>query len=138
MSDFELLLVDDEEELLESFASWFSRRGFHVTTTHHPHTALASAADHKFDAAVIDLTLPEMSGLELIDRLKILGDFPIIMLSGDDNPRLLSAAIERGAYRCLLKPVSMRALEEIIQDSLKDSAIPAAAQKSAIVSESSS
>ena len=131
MSDFSLLLVDDEEELLESFETWFSARGFHVTTAHHPSLALAAAAHNEFDAAVIDVTLPEMNGLELIDKLKSMCDFPIIMLSGDDNPRLIDAALERGVYRFLAKPVSMRDVEVVIQESLRHSPLPNSMRKSA-------
>lgn len=121
MSEYRLLLVDDEEELLETFSKWFSNHGFHVTTAAHPRLALAASAYNKFDAAVVDMTLPEMNGLELIDQMKCLGDIPIIVLSGDDNPKLLDAAIKRGVYRFLLKPVSIRALENVIRESLAES-----------------
>lgn len=121
MSEYKLLLVDDEEELLDTISTWFSNHGFHVTAAYHPRLALAASAYNKFDAAVVDITLPEMNGLELIDQMKGIGDFPIIVLSGDDNPRLHDAAMERGVYRFLVKPVSMRSLEQIIRESLKDS-----------------
>ena len=120
MSDYSLLLVDDDQEILDSFAKWFARLGFHVTTAHHPRLALAAAAYNKFDAAVIDMTLPEMNGFDLIDKLKGIQDHPIIVLSGDVNPRLLDAATERGVYRFLVKPVSMRAVEEVIRESIVD------------------
>lgn len=123
MSDYSLLLVDDDEELLASFTTWFSRRGFHVTAANHPQMALAAAAYNKFDVAVIDIILPEMNGLELIDQLKPLTDAPTIVLSGDDNPKLLDAAIALGVYRFLLKPIAMRAVEETVRDCIKDSPI---------------
>ena len=136
MSEYRLLLVDDNEELLDDFAAWFSSHGFHVTAAHHPRLALAAAAYNKFDAAVVDITLPEMNGLELIDVLKGMDDFPIIVLSGDDNPRLLDAAIERGVYRLLVKPVSMRKVEEVIRESVKDSRVATPTGKAATTLES--
>ena len=135
MSEYSLLLVDDDEELLDMFTTWFSRRGFRVTTAHHPRLAMAATAYNKFDAAVIDITLPEMNGLELIDKLKGMSDLPIIVLSGDDNPRLKAAAIERGVYHFLLKPVSMRTVEEVVRESVKGSPIPSLAQKAATAPE---
>ena len=121
MSEYSLLLVDDDEDLLETFSTWFSRRGFHVTTAHHPRLAMAATAYNKFDAAIVDITLPEMNGLELIDKLKAMSDLSIIVLSGDDNPKLHDAAVEQGVYRFLLKPVSMRAVEEVVRESLANS-----------------
>jgi DNA-binding response OmpR family regulator len=120
MSESSLLVVDDDQELLDSYSRWFTRRGFQVTAAHHPRLALAAAAYNNFDAALIDVTLPEMNGLELVDKLKRICEFPVIVLSGDDNPKLRDAAIERGVYRLLLKPTSIRAVEEAIRESICD------------------
>ena len=121
MPAYSLLLVDDDEELLESFSRWFSSRGFDVTTAHHPSLAIVSTAYKKFDAAVIDITLPEMNGIELIDQLKAIGDFPIIVLSGNDSPELLAAATQRGVFQLLVKPVAMSVLETAVHRSIEES-----------------
>lgn len=120
MTDYSLLIVDDDEELLQSLTSWFSRLGFQVTTAHHPRLALVAAAYRQFDAAVIDITLPEMNGLELIDQLNSLADTPITVLSGDGNPQLKKAALDLGVYRFILKPVGLRAIEECVRDSIRE------------------
>lgn len=121
MSEHKLLFVDDEQELLDTFSNWFTKHGFDVTTAPHPRLGLIASAYNHFDAAVIDITLPEMNGIELIDELKSIGDFPIIVLSGDDNPKLVDAANERGIYRFLVKPVSMKELEDVVRESLAES-----------------
>ena len=118
MLEYSLLLVDNNEVLLDCLTTWFTRHGFQVTPAHHPRLALAAAACNEFDAAVIDITLPDMNGLELIDRLKAITDIPIIVLSGDNDPRLSEAAIERGICRFLVKPVSMRAVEQVVRESV--------------------
>ena len=133
MPEYSLLLVDDNEEILESFARWFTRRGFRVTSAHHPRLALAAVAYNEFDAAVINVALPEMNGLDLIDKLRGVCDLPIIVLSADNNSELLDAAIERGVYHLLVKPVSMRALEEVIRESMNESLISPAMQTPAAV-----
>jgi DNA-binding NtrC family response regulator len=120
MSKCSILLVDDNEEFLSIFSCWLTRRGFSVTATSNPPTALAEAANSKFDLAIIDMNLPEMSGLELIDQLKRIVELPTIVLSGDDNPRLFNSAMDRGVFRYLLKPVSMRTVENVICEILQD------------------
>lgn len=62
-----------------------------------------------------------------IDELKSIGDFPIIVVSGDSNPKLHETAIQRGIYQFLGKPVSMTLLEEVVRESLVQSAIQCAA-----------
>lgn len=121
MCEHKILFVDDEEELLESFTRWFSRRGFHVTTAHHPRLALAASASNTFDVVVVDMGLPEMNGIELVDQIKSLGDFPVIIVSGEDNPKLKEVAMEKGVYEVLLKPVSLRDIEAVVRAALENS-----------------
>lgn len=118
MSDYSLLLVDDDQETLDSMARWFIRQGFEVASACHPRQALSAASRTKFDAVVLDAFLPESSGLELMDQLRRFCDAPVIMLTKRDNQELQHEAIERGVYRYLVKPVGARRLEEIINEAL--------------------
>lgn len=121
MQEFSILIVDDDQELLDSMESWFQRHGFRVTAAHHPRLALATVAYNDFDAALIELKLDEMNGLELLEELKALQAFPVIMLTGDDNPEQKQAAIENGAYRHLVKPIRMAELEKVLREAIQDS-----------------
>ena len=126
MSSFTLLLVDDNEEILALFAKWFRRRGFLVTAVSTPNEAIEIAESTKFDVAVVDMALPEMNGLELIERLRQSFDFQAIILSGDDNPKLSNLAAVGRVFRYLLKPVSMKIVEEAILESLKAASVQVA------------
>lgn len=128
MTKCSVMLVEDDEEILNIFTSWLIRRGFQVTAATNPREALAAAAINKFDVAVIDMTLPEMNGLELIDQLRLISDFPAIVLSGDDDPKLLKLAMESGVFRYLVKPISMRNIEEVILASQEESSIQTSLQ----------
>lgn len=118
MPEYSLLFVDDDEEMLESFSVWFTRHGFQVTTSGHPQQALTAVSHNDFDVAVLDVTLPEMSGIDLMEQLKGRGDMPCIMLSGDDDPALHADAIGLGAYRYLLKPFSLGRLETLVREAI--------------------
>ena len=122
MSEYSLLFVDDDEEMLESFSTWFTRHGFQVTAAGHPRQALAAVSNNDFDVAVLDVTLPEMSGIDLMEQLKGRGDMPFIMLSGHNDPALHADAIGRGAYRFLLKPFSLSRLETFVREAIIDTA----------------
>ena len=118
MQEFSILIVDDDQELLDSMGSWFTRRGFKVIAAHHPRLAMAVVAYNDFDVAVIDFKLSEMNGIELLGKLKAMQSFPVIMLTGDDNPEHEQASRENGVYRHLVKPIRMAELEKVVRDSM--------------------
>lgn len=118
MSDFSLLLVDDDQETLDALARWFIGRGFEVASARHPRQALSAASRTNFDAVVLDAFLPESSGLELMDQLRRFCDGPVIMVTGRDDQQVQHEAIDRGVYRYLVKPVGPHRLEEIINEAL--------------------
>lgn len=60
----------------------------------------------KVDAVVLDLNLPDSSGLETFDALKSKFDIPIVILSGNDNSELVAQALQSGADNYLLKDSS--------------------------------
>lgn len=124
MTDFSLLFVDDDVELLDTFSTWFTRHGFRVTSAQHPQQALSAASCKEFDVGVVDATLPEMGGVELMEKLKGYSNMPVVMLSGCNDPTLHDEAVERGVYRFLLKPTSLRQLEEILREAIKKSTLP--------------
>jgi len=121
MAKSSILLVDDDRDMVDSFSRWFKRKGYRTTSTYHPMQCLIAAANQKFDVAVIDIGLPDMNGLELLGELIQLERFPVLVLSGISDPKIQSNAIELGADRFLVKPVSMELLERAIGDAISQS-----------------
>ena len=117
-----LLIVDDDIDQLSVLTRWFSRRGYHVVTATHPRQALVAASGRQFQAALVDASLPEIDGLELMKRLKrIQNDLPVIILSGYDflaykTPGSWSNA--DSAFACLRKPCNLGLLEKTIEDAI--------------------
>ena len=117
-----LLIVDDDIDQLSALTRWFSRRGYHVVTANHPRQALVAASGRQFQAALVDASLPEIDGLELVNRLKrIQNDLPVIILSGYDilacrTPESWSNA--DNAFASLRKPCDLGLLEATIQDAI--------------------
>ena len=66
----ELLLIDDDEELCELLVSWLSQEGFQVHACHDGNSARAALARHAPSAVVLDVMLPDGSGLELLRQLR--------------------------------------------------------------------
>ena len=117
-----LLIVDDDVDQLSTLFRWFSRRGYHVVTANHPREALVAASGRRFHAALVDASLPDMDGLELMKRLKRLQyDLPVIILSGYDFSRDKSPenwSTTHGAFVCLTKGCDLGLLEKTIEDAI--------------------
>ena len=117
-----LLIVDDDIDQLSVLSRYFSRLGYRVVTADHPSQALAAASGRQFHAALVDASLPEIDGLELMKRLKLIqNDLPVIVLSGYDFSAYQMAenwANTDSAFACLKKPCNLGLLEATIEDAI--------------------
>jgi len=80
---FQILIVDDEEDLVTFLAHRLRKRGMEVTTALEGTSALAVAAKHKFDVALVDLKMPGIDGIQVMEQLRRMQPYvEIIMLTG--------------------------------------------------------
>lgn len=108
-----LLLVEDDDEFRETCALWMSRKGHNVTEAGDAHTALQLCQTKHFDVAVVDLNMPGMNGLELLDRLhEDQIEVQVLMLTGQASVDSAVQAMKLGAYDYLSKPFPLPELEK--------------------------
>ncbi len=106
-----VLLVDDEEDFIETLAKRLKVRGLKVSSATRGKDALELTTKKNFDIVVLDLSMPEMDGLETLKKIKEKDpDVEIIMLSGHGTVRSSTKAIKMGAEDFLEKPVDIREL----------------------------
>lgn len=114
-----ILLIDDDENLGPPLATYFQR--FELTLTHalRPSVGLALLRHNPFDAAILDVMLPEMDGFELCRTIRKESDIPIVMLTarGDVMDRVVG--LELGADDYLPKPFEPRELVARVQTVLR-------------------
>lgn len=107
----ELLLIDDDQELCELLVSWLKQEGFTVRACHDGESARAALADAAPEAVVLDVMLPDGSGLELLKQLRANHpDLPVLMLSARGEPLDRILGLELGADDYLAKPCDPREL----------------------------
>jgi two-component system, response regulator RegA len=100
-----LLLVEDDTRLREVLGDALCRRGFVVTAAERVATARTLAESGRFSHAVVDLLLPDGSGLELLPLLtRTLGQCRVVMLTGYASIATAVEAIKLGAIHYLTKP----------------------------------
>ena len=106
-----LLLIDDDVELCELLSSWLSQEGFQVRACHDGASARKALAEQEPDAVVLDVMLPDGSGLEVLKQLRSEhAELPVVMLSARGEPLDRILGLELGADDYLAKPCDPREL----------------------------
>lgn len=117
-----LMIVDDDADMRTLLAEYFRRLGFEVTEKESGPAALHTAAATRFDCFIFDVAMPDMSGLELLTKLRERGvETPTLFLTAHDLLDDRVAGFEAGADDYLAKPFSPRELEYRIEALLRRS-----------------
>jgi DNA-binding response OmpR family regulator len=103
-----ILVVDDEPEIVKLVRAYLEAAGYRVVTAKDGRDALVVTRHEKPDLIILDLTMPEMDGLEFTRRLRQEKDIPIIMLTArvEETDRIIG--LELGADDYVTKPFSPR------------------------------
>ena len=114
-----LLIVDDEPTLLETLAYNLERDGYEVLTASDGREALVKFRAHQPDLLVLDLMLPELSGVEVCRIIRRESGLPILMLTAKDGEIDKVVGLEVGADDYVTKPFSLRELQARIRALLR-------------------
>jgi len=110
-----VLLVDDEEEFVETLAERMRSRGMDVATSGSGVDALQLVEDEDFDVVVLDLKMPGIDGLDALKRIKRRRpDIQVVLLTGYATVEKGVEAIKEGALEFLEKPVDLASLTDAI------------------------
>ncbi len=119
-----ILIVDDEEQLVEAFKKKLSREGFSVSVASTARDALALMKKQTFDVCVLDIRLPDMDGVELLESVKKNEpNLEIIMLTGHASVDTAIQSMKLGAYDYLSKPCKLTELSNVIQKAYEKKAL---------------
>ncbi len=100
-----ILVVEDEITLCEQIRQYFANKGFAVDTAHNGSNGFYMACEYPLDAAIIDIGLPDFSGIELIKRLrKNKVAVPVLILTARSRWQEKVEGLEAGADDYLVKP----------------------------------
>ncbi|SOD92412.1 response regulator transcription factor [Caenispirillum bisanense] len=114
-----IALVDDDRNILTSVSILLESEGFKVTTYTDGAEALDGLSARPADLAVLDIKMPRMDGMELLQRLRKQTDMPIIFLTSKDDEVDELLGLRMGADDYIKKPFSQRLLIERIRSILR-------------------
>ena len=114
-----VLVVDDDRALRLVLSELLIDAGHTVDQAGDGRHALQRLQAEAFDIVLLDIGLPDMSGLDVLAHTRTLAAPPIvIMMTADDTPETLLAAVRQQAYRYLRKPFAPAAIVEVIDDAI--------------------
>jgi two-component system, OmpR family, response regulator RegX3 len=105
-----VLVVDDEEAIRDAVAYSLRAEGMEVDCREDGMSAVAAVREGTFDLLVLDVLLPDISGVEVARRVRRVSDVPILMLTARSAEADLVLGFEAGADDYVAKPFSMREL----------------------------
>src|SRR5439155_17890649 len=131
MGELTVLVVDDEPNIVEVVSVYLKLELFRLLTAADGETALQMVNEHAPDLIVLDVMLPRLDGLEVLRRVRAMGNNPIIMLTarGEETDKLVGLGI--GADDYLTKPFSARELVARIKAVLRRAVMSAPAEPGA-------
>lgn len=114
-----ILIIEDEQNIARMIALELSREGYRCQCVYNGREGLEAAKQEEYDLILLDVMLPELSGFELLSRLRESRNVPVIMLTarGDVDDRV--KGLDLGADDYLTKPFAMRELSARVRAALR-------------------
>jgi two-component system, OmpR family, response regulator RegX3 len=118
-----ILIVEDEESLSDSIRYNLEREGYSVAVARDGRDALKAFRSQSPALVILDLMLPEMSGLDVCRAIRAESDVPIIMVTAKDSEADKVTGLELGADDYVTKPFSLRELVSRVRANLRRTAM---------------
>ncbi len=111
-----ILVADDEESIRWVLSKALKQKGFSVDLAHDGRQALELIKDNCYDLAILDIKMPGITGLELLDKVRELNsDLLVVIMTAEASMRNAVEAMKRGAYDYITKPFDLDVIDAIIE-----------------------
>ena len=119
------LIVEDDADAAQMMAALVANEGFSAATAHSLHDARRQMALQQPDLLLLDLRLPDGSGMSLLDEQELIGNSEVVLMTGHATLETSIQALRYGAADYLIKPVSARQLHSILTRVMRPSVLRA-------------
>ncbi|MEO0162762.1 MAG: response regulator, partial [candidate division WOR-3 bacterium] len=105
MKKYRILIVDDEEIVRTALTEWLENLGYEAKAVEDGFKALEAVENAEWDAALVDLKMPKMDGIETLRRVhKLNPDLPVIIITAHGTVDSAVIAMKEGAADYVMKP----------------------------------
>lgn len=116
-----ILVVDDESSIRRTLKDILEFEKHLVEVASNGQEALDFINDEDFDVVLLDIKMPEMDGMEVLERITKIKDIPVVMISGHGTIETAVEAIRKGAYDFIVKPPDLNRLLVIVRNAIDKS-----------------
>ncbi|MFH1941910.1 MAG: sigma-54 dependent transcriptional regulator [bacterium] len=117
-----ILVVDDEESVRYSFQRFLEEQKYNIETAKNGGEALKMISNKKYDLIILDVRLPDMSGLDLLKNIKAADSKAVVLIiTAFGTMETAIEATKLGAYDYILKPFDIPSMKVLIDEALKNS-----------------
>ena len=110
-----ILVVDDERNVCEFLEEFLEFKEFETFSALSGVEALRLIREHRFDLVLLDIIMPGMNGMEVLEKIKLVQpDIPIIVVSGVRDSKMADNVLRMGAADYIPKPIDLERLEQMI------------------------
>ena len=113
-----ILIIDDEPAIRRAMKGILENEGYTITEAASALEALPMLTDNVFDAIFCDIKMPQMDGIEFLEKAKTVTDAPIIIISGHGTIDIAVDAIKKGAYDFIEKPMDLNRMLITLRNAL--------------------
>ena len=113
-----ILVVDDDRDLANTLVEYLGRLGYHAAAAYGGREGLALLEQEEFALVVAGLKMSQMSGDALLEAVKARDAQTVVIFTGHGTIDKAAAAIKKGAYDVIAKPIDFKALEIVIKRAL--------------------
>ena len=114
-----VLMIEDDPELASIIIKFLKRYDIAVKNVEEPYKGIEMLKDEEYELLILDLTLPDIDGLDVVSKIRAFSSIPIIISSARDDIADKVVGLERGADDYLPKPYNPRELEARIKSLLR-------------------
>ncbi|SFJ30075.1 Response regulator receiver domain-containing protein [Desulfomicrobium apsheronum] len=119
-----VLVVDDEQDFVETLVKRMERRGFKVAGVGGGQEALLLLGKEHFDVVILDVMMPGIDGIETLREIKLAWPkIQVILLSGHGGEEMGLRGMAYGAYSYLLKPVALKTIVETTYTAFEEAGV---------------
>lgn len=118
-----VMIIEDETDAAEMFAEMMRVNGFRVIKMFSSGPAISLIAQEKPDLIILDVMMPDISGLEVVRYMRrdpALAKIPVIIVSAKSMPNDIKTGLEAGASMYLTKPVGFLELKQAVENFTKE------------------
>ena len=124
MEEKKILVVDDERSMREFLGIMLAKEGFQVTQCSDGETALCQVEEEIFDLVIMDIRMPKMDGITVLERIKEMApETVVIMITAFASTDTAVQAMKKGAYDYITKPFKIDEIKLIIRNALERKAL---------------